>query len=397
MRLYLDDNQYYCFGCAARGDVIQWVRDAERLALAGAIGHLDSGQPITNTWAGRPYRHSPEAQRRDTSWKPGRTEPPDLSRTSAERVSEALQTAWAHYSSPTLHRKGAAYLARRGIDIGVLEDRTGRCQVGHTPADPAGLTTALRASGYSDEELVDAGLALRYAEGGPVSDYYRDRALIALQGDDGGVAGMIGRNIGDGRWPKYKNPPRTHAYDKSVNLYQPLPAPARPDGQVVVVEGTLDALAIACMAIRAGEADAFCPVTQSGRELSETQMSRILSLHPTPPVLGFDADAAGADSAARYAAAFSRLGVAVYTSVLGTGHDPATWLSELGPRGLSAWSRHRPTDPSWDGPRPSVALRHLAGRASTADPARPERPIKFGHRAGSESPSEGLAPVVVEL
>ena len=27
MRLYLDDDRYYCFGCAAKGDVIQWVRE----------------------------------------------------------------------------------------------------------------------------------------------------------------------------------------------------------------------------------------------------------------------------------------------------------------------------------------------------------------------------------
>ena len=27
MRLYLEDDRYYCFGCGARGDVVQWARD----------------------------------------------------------------------------------------------------------------------------------------------------------------------------------------------------------------------------------------------------------------------------------------------------------------------------------------------------------------------------------
>src|SRR5208282_651105 len=41
--------------------------------------------------------------------------------------------------------------------------------------------------------------------------------------------------------------------------------------QVVVVEGTLDALSIAVAAIKARRAAEFCPGTQSGRELSEAQ------------------------------------------------------------------------------------------------------------------------------
>ncbi len=52
MRLYLDEGRYYCFGCGARGDVIQWVRDAEGVGFNDAIRLLDSGRPITNTWAG---------------------------------------------------------------------------------------------------------------------------------------------------------------------------------------------------------------------------------------------------------------------------------------------------------------------------------------------------------
>ena len=62
------------------------------------------------------------------------------------------------------------------------------------------------------------------------------------------LSGFIGRSVRDSRWPKYKNPPATHTYEKSVNLYQPLPAPRRSDGHIIVVEGTLDAMAIAVAA-----------------------------------------------------------------------------------------------------------------------------------------------------
>ena len=75
---------------------------------------------------------------------------------------------------------------------------------------------------------------------------------------------FIGRNVGSPRAPEYENPPRTLLYDKCATLYQPLPAPS-PEGLVLVVEGTLDAMAIAVTALRAGQGERYCPLTQSGR------------------------------------------------------------------------------------------------------------------------------------
>jgi DNA primase len=169
--------------------------------------------------------------------------------------------------------------------------------------------------------------------------------------------GLVGRNVSDPRWPKYVNPPRTHSYDKSVNRYQPLAAPVRADGRVIVVEGTLDALAVAVAALRAGRHQAICPVTQSGRELSEVQMRAILELHPSKPVLGFDGDAAGADSARRYQQAFARPGHDVDFARVPAGHAPASWLAETGPDGLDALRgsppRRVPTGHRRRGPAPA--------------------------------------------
>ena len=65
-------------------------------------------------------------------------------------------------------------------------------------------------------------------------------------------------------------------------------------------KGTLDVTAVAIAAIRSGQVDRYCPVTQSGRELSKFQLLRILAVHPSAPVLAFDGDLAGRDSAGRY-------------------------------------------------------------------------------------------------
>jgi DNA primase len=346
LRLYLDDGIWHCFGCGQTGDVVEWVCQSEGVGWRQAIRILDSGCALTRAWAASETSPS----RRDLSsgrWTPAtsarpvatpdQTDYPDLFRTPATRVFDALAAAWAYYSYGPLHERGAAYLQRRGIDVAVLETHTGRDEVGHTPASPDGLVTAMRVEGFADNELVDAGLAHRGA-GGRVTDFYRQRVLIPIRDEQSRICGFVGRNVGDDRWPKYKNPPRNHAYDKSVNLYQPLPAPtAGKWGQVVVVEGTLDALAIAVAAVRSGRAGQFCPVTQSGRELSEVQLERAAFLHPAPLVLGFDGDAAGRESARRHAAAAARLGHAVSVTTLPGDHDPASWLAERGANGLSAW------------------------------------------------------------
>jgi DNA primase len=372
MRLYLDDGRYYCFGCDARGDVVQWVRDAEAVGVAEAIELLDSGRPITNAWAGRPQ----------TSWKglppagpssPSRNETisqaelPNPNRTPAERVFGALDAAWSYYTYRPLHARGAAYLAERGVQIGLLESHTGRGEVGHTPAKPDGLVNVLRSRGFADDELVDAGLAYRRFGTNPLSDFYRHRVLIPIRDSHQRLCGFVGRNVGDARWPKYKNPTHTLAYDKSINLYQPLPAPVDVHGQVVVVEGTLDALAIATAALKAGKVGLFCPITQSGRELSDHQIRHIVNLHPGTPVLAFDSDPAGDDSALRYALHFAAYGTAVTVTTLDRSQDPASWLAEHGIQGLSAWSRNNHT--SWDGPAPlpaaTFAARYINGQGGT--------------------------------
>jgi DNA primase len=108
---------------------------------------------------------------------------------------------------------------------------------------------------------------------------------------------------------------------------------------VVVVEGTLDAMAIAVAAIRCGRLGQFCPVTQSGRELSPLQLEYVLKLHSSDLVLGFDGDTAGRDSTTRVALAAARKGRRVSVASLPEGQDPASWLTEHGDTGLLAFAR----------------------------------------------------------
>jgi DNA primase len=438
MRLHLDDNIFHCYGCDTTGDVVEWASQTEHVDWRHAIAALDSQRPLTNAWAGHhrtadtndrhqllaaqttrtaqtartietaqtvetaqamgPARRAatttaatPTAAATTAVAASGRAEPPDLARTPVERVHAALAAAWAYYTLGTLHRRGVDYLAGRGIDITTVEHHTARAETGHTPARSDGLVAALRSRGFTDDELVDAGLASRHPDR-PLRDFYRQRVLIPLRNNDNQVCGFAGRNVGDDRYPKYLNPPRTAIYDKSVNLYQPLPAPSHPDGHVIVVEGTLDALAIAIAAIRSGQADRYRPVTPSGKELSATQLCTVLELCHSPLVVAFDGDGAGREAASRLARRVVDRGRDVAVVDLPDGHDPASWLAAVGPPGLAAWDH---VGPSGAGarrltrPGPATPLHASSGGTPGVHGSRSDRPRKetvAGSRAGYGRP-----------
>lgn len=349
LHLTLDDGLFHCFGCNLSGDVVEWVRRSEGVTWPEAIAILDSGRPLTNAWASRHdpcagagYSKGVGSGRAHRADQVGRTRP-DLDRTPVERVLTVLEAAWAHMTSPRLHERGATYLAGRGIDIAVVERHTGRAEVGHTPDGASGLVTLLLRDGFIPDELVDAGLARRTGTG-LLTDFFRNRVLIPVRTVDDRICGFVGRNAGDDRFPKYLNSPRTVAYDKSVELFQPLPGPSHPDGRAVVVEGTLDALAIAAAAIASGQADQLCPVASSGTQLSVGQIQRVLGLHPLPPVVAFDGDTAGREAARRLARRSGDHGRMDVLAAMTDGHDPASLLAARGTAALAAFTA-APTEP----------------------------------------------------
>jgi DNA primase len=353
LRLYLDDGTWYCFGCSARaGDVVQWVTQTEGADWRRAIEILDSGRALTNAWAATGT--ATVGGRAPTA---SHSEQPDLDRTPPLRVREAVNAAWAHCTTGPRHAQAVAYLTGRHINVTHLEAYTRRKEAGFTPGHGHTITQRLLADGFNVDELVDAGLAHRHPDG-QITDFYRQRLVIPIRDHTGRVAGLVGRNVGDPCWPKYKNPPRTVLYDKAINLYQPLPAPLSPHGRVVVVEGTLDALAIATAAVRASAGRDVCPIAASGLWLSERHLDRVLGLASGTLVACFDGDPAGRRATERLASDVGLRGRRVEAVSLPEGQDPASFLTEWADE-VSRWLRGRafPIHPAMAAPFPqSVAV-----------------------------------------
>jgi DNA primase len=253
--------------------------------------------------------------------------------------------------------------------------------VGYAPPGWTALTGDLRSRGYTDAELLAAGLAVTTRRG-TVIDRFRDRIMFGLHHpratSSEALAGFIGRAApGAGpAVPKYLNSPRTVLFDKSRILFGLAEQRQRfAQGAVpVLVEGPMDALAVATSRGSASDRNdpVYAAVATCGTALTKGHLIALASTYrrvPAPEVVvAFDNDDAGRRaSRAAYpvlAAAFS----SVRGARLPPGDDPADLAATDPVRLTSALSAARPllddlVDQVLDGYEPAPGNAELRVRA----------------------------------
>src|SRR5690606_34574258 len=136
------------------------------------------------------------------------------------------------------------------------------------------------------DDLVTLGLVVEN-ERGRRYDRFRDRVAFPIKDALGRVVGFSGRVLGDGT-PKYLNSPESEVFRKSELLYglDRARAAIRETGQVIVVEGYTDVMALH----QAGLTNA---VAALGATLTAEQADALERLDARTVYLAFDADEAG--------------------------------------------------------------------------------------------------------
>ena len=137
--VYSDSERFYCFGCGAGGDVLDFIQRTENLTLLEAIRRLDRDfRPVSRaaTW-------SVTARRPKVTPLPARD--------------PSLLTAAARFYARQLQRSpaGLEYLASRGI----CPNAALRLGLGYAPGH--GLRQALESSGFSEKRIQDSGLFMK--------------------------------------------------------------------------------------------------------------------------------------------------------------------------------------------------------------------------------------------
>src|ERR671912_2700045 len=259
---------YHCFGCGAGGDVFKFAMETEGLDFAGALEALAERAGIELE---REAEDPREAERR------GRR----------ERLLALLERTAAYYVRVLWESAEAAsarkYLAERGLEEAALREH----RVGYAPSAWDKVLTASRRAGYTEAELLAAGLAARGRDGRGVYDRFRRRITFPLADERGRVLGFGARALSPDPKPKYLNTSESDLFHKGRMVYGAdlARASAAKAGRVVLVEGYTDVIALR----QAGVAETVCSM---GTALTEEQVQALRRLAPSV-LLCQDPDAAG--------------------------------------------------------------------------------------------------------
>lgn len=295
---------YYCFGCQEGGDAISFVQKTESLDFAAAVEWLADRYGVELEYDELDPR---EAERQKQK----------------SRLYELLERATRFYGRTLAESDEAApardYLAERGFGPEVQA----KFRIGFAPkAWDKLLVPALR-EGYTEQELLAAGLAQRNERGG-VYDRFRGRVMFPLADSRGRVLGFGARAMRDGDRPKYLNSADGPVYRKGRQLFGANLARsvAAKRGRVIAVEGYADVLALHGAGIEES-------VAVMGTAVTDEQVVELSRLAPRIYV-ALDADRAGRQAMIRAARVAERHNIELLVVDLPSGRDPADLIAQSG-------------------------------------------------------------------
>ena len=299
---------YHCFGCKAGGSVIQFVMDIERLSFPEAVAFL----------ADQLHMPLPEMQN-DPAYEKRRTLKERIylaNRTAARMYHQLL---WQPESSAILH-----YLQQRGLSDAVIR----RFGIGAAPPSPQ-VGHRLMEEGFTEEELVQAGLMLRRE--GRTFDMFRNRAMFPIIDTYGNVLGFGGRAMGDAL-PKYLNTSDTPAFNKRYTVFAAnLLRKARGLTRVIRVEGYMDVVALSQFGVEGVAATLGTALTP--------EQARLLHRFAPEVYIAYDGDRAGQKAILRGLEVLEGESVPVRVLDFPGGLDPDEFIRQ---EGLEAFQALKP-------------------------------------------------------
>ncbi|MCX6388055.1 MAG: DNA primase [Solirubrobacterales bacterium] len=262
------EKHYHCFGCQASGDPFKFVMETEGLDFREAIENLADRFGV---------RVEPIEEDSGAAEK----------RQQKERLMALLDRTAGFYERVLIDSAEASdareLLAARGLN----EETLRAFRVGYAPSAWDRVLMASREAGFSEDELVAAGLAQKARGKDGIFDRFRGRIMFPLSDQRGRVLGFGARAMRDEQGPKYLNSAEGLVYHKGSQLFGlhlARPAAAK-SGTIVLVEGYVDALAL-------HQAGVENVVALMGTALTDEQASQLDRAAGTL-LLALDADKAG--------------------------------------------------------------------------------------------------------
>jgi len=274
------DKQFFkCFSSGSGGDVFRFIMMTEGLDFPAAVRRLAerAGVAVEDEAGG--------------GGKGGGDGGSGAERERLRQIHAALALHWRDLlASDPAAEEARTYLKEREIPSEWIT----RFGLGFAPAAWTATLDWGKKSGYTEEEMIASGVALR-AQSGRVYDRFRNRLMFPILDEGGRVIAFSGRVLaGAGpEEPKYVNSPETVIFKKGRVLFgfdRARRAMAEA-GRAIVVEGQLDVL----RSQAAGFTETVAPL---GTGFTE-EHAKLIGRFAKEIVICLDADAAGDRAAGR--------------------------------------------------------------------------------------------------
>jgi len=295
-----DKGIYYCFGCHKGGSVINFQMEIEGLSYPDAVRAL----------AKRAGMEVPEDEQYQSRYR------------QQERL-WALHKEAARFFHSQLYAPTGAEALKYALGRGMNKYILTTFGVGFAPDTWDSLTNAMRAKGYTEQELKDSGLVTVSQKNGRIFDRFRGRLMFPIIDVRGNVIGFGGRIIkNDKDTAKYLNSPETLIFNKRKNLFGLNLAKKTKKPYFILVEGNIDVVALH----QYGFDNA---VASLGTSLTEDQ-AVLLGRYTEQVVLIYDGDSAGQRATQRAIPILEKAGIDVKVLQLRDAKDPDEYLKKYG-------------------------------------------------------------------
>ena len=296
-----DKGIYYCFGCHKGGGVINFQMEVEGLSYPDAVRALAK--------------------------RAGMTVPEDEQYQSRYRQQERL---WALHKEAArfFHSQLYAPVGKQALDYalgrGMSKSILTTFGVGYAPDGWDNMVRAMKAKGYTDQELIDSGLVTQsQKDKSKIFDRFRDRLMFPIIDVRGNVIGFGGRIIKkDSGAAKYLNSPETLIFNKRKNLFGLNLAKKSKQGFLILVEGNIDVVALH----QFGFDNAIASL---GTSLTEEQAA-LMTRYADQIVLIYDGDKAGQNATQRAIPILEKAGLQVKVLQIRDAKDPDEFLHKFG-------------------------------------------------------------------
>ena len=300
--IYNDSQSFYCFGCGAGGDVINFIRLIENLDYMEAVRFL--------------------AQRA------GIPMPEDNFDRSAEektRLLEINREAARYYRDVLISPQGEEgwrYLTERGLSPNTIK----RYGLGYAPDSWDSLKNHMLKKGFYEEELIKAALLSRRQNGKGSYDKFRHRVMFPIIDRRGNIIAFGGRALEADAVAKYLNSDETLVFRKRSNLFSLNFAKNTKENYLILCEGYMDVISLN----QAGFTNA---VATLGTAITPEQ-ARLMRQYCEEVVISYDSDEAGQKATMKAINLLGEAGVEARVLQMEGAKDPDEYIKKYGPDGF---------------------------------------------------------------